>query len=162
MGVANTHGHEAWSKSALRDEGGVGISGESPSLGACSPHPPSSPDNGYRPLGLLLRCDSSDEWGSIEHGRDCQGLPASGVGTLCDSLEGRVRTLNYRTIRYPGHAAIMRALLNDLRLLRRLQSHAERVSLTLPDDAPFHIAEAARCTQLAVRYSTISRHGATT
>src|SRR5262249_31093203 len=31
--------------------------------------------------------------------------------------------------------------------LPRLQSHAEQVSLTLPDDAPFHIAEAPRCTQ---------------
>ena len=35
------------------------------------------------------------------------------------ALEGRVRTLNYRTIRYPGHAAIMKALLNDLRLRDR-------------------------------------------
>jgi saccharopine dehydrogenase-like NADP-dependent oxidoreductase len=30
-----------------------------------------------------------------------------------------VRNLNYRTIRYPGHAAIMKALLNDLRLRDR-------------------------------------------
>jgi saccharopine dehydrogenase-like NADP-dependent oxidoreductase len=30
-----------------------------------------------------------------------------------------VRTLNYRTIRYPGHAAIMKALLNDLGLRHR-------------------------------------------
>ena len=35
------------------------------------------------------------------------------------TLEGSVRTLNYRTIRYPGHAAIMKALLNDLRLRER-------------------------------------------
>ena len=32
---------------------------------------------------------------------------SGGIGTLCDTLEGKVRTLNYRTIRYPGHAAIM-------------------------------------------------------
>ena len=44
---------------------------------------------------------------------------SGGLGTLCDSLEGKVRTLNYRTIRYPGHAVIMRALLNDLRLRDR-------------------------------------------
>ncbi len=44
---------------------------------------------------------------------------SGGLGTLCDTLEGKVRTLNYRTIRYPGHAAIMRALLNDLRLRDR-------------------------------------------
>ena len=44
---------------------------------------------------------------------------SGGLGTLCETLEGRVRTLNYRTIRYPGHAAIMKALLNDLRLRDR-------------------------------------------
>ena len=44
---------------------------------------------------------------------------SGGLGTLCESLEGKVRTLNYRTIRYPGHAAIMKALLHDLRLRDR-------------------------------------------
>ena len=39
---------------------------------------------------------------------------SGGLGTLCESLAGKVRNLNYRTIRYPGHAAIMKALLNDL------------------------------------------------
>src|SRR5436305_5506680 len=51
--------------------------------------------------------------------------------------EGKVRTLNYRTIRYPGHVAIMRALLNDLRLrdrrhvLKDILEHA--VPTTLQD-----------------------------
>ena len=44
---------------------------------------------------------------------------SGGLGTLCETLQGKVRTLNYRTIRYPGHAAIMKALLNDLRLRDR-------------------------------------------
>ncbi|RYG10031.1 MAG: saccharopine dehydrogenase family protein [Burkholderiales bacterium] len=44
---------------------------------------------------------------------------SGGLGTLCDTLLGKVTTLNYKTIRYPGHAAIMRALLNDLRLRDR-------------------------------------------
>jgi saccharopine dehydrogenase-like NADP-dependent oxidoreductase len=62
---------------------------------------------------------------------------SGGLGTLCDTLEGKVRTLNYRTIRYPGHAAIMRALLNDLRLhdrrhvLKDIFEHA--VPTTLQD-----------------------------
>ena len=62
---------------------------------------------------------------------------SGGIGTLCDTLEGKVRTLNYRTIRYPGHAAIMRALLNDLRLrdrrhvLKDILEHA--VPTTLQD-----------------------------
>jgi len=44
---------------------------------------------------------------------------SGGLGTLAETLEGQVRTLNYRTIRYPGHAAIMKALLHDLRLKDR-------------------------------------------
>lgn len=44
---------------------------------------------------------------------------SGGLGTLCETLHGKVRTLNYRTIRYPGHAAIMKALLQDLRLRDR-------------------------------------------
>jgi saccharopine dehydrogenase-like NADP-dependent oxidoreductase len=62
---------------------------------------------------------------------------SGGLGTLCDTLEGKVRALNYRTIRYPGHAAIMRALLNDLRLrdrrdvLKNILEHA--VPTTLQD-----------------------------
>lgn len=44
---------------------------------------------------------------------------SGGLGTLAKTLEGRVRTMNYRTIRYPGHQAIMKALLNDLNLRNR-------------------------------------------
>ena len=62
---------------------------------------------------------------------------SGGLGTLCETLEGKVRSLNYRTIRYPGHATIMHALLNDLRLrdrrnvLKDLLEHA--VPTTLQD-----------------------------
>lgn len=44
---------------------------------------------------------------------------SGGVGTLCDSLDGRVRELNYKTIRYPGHHALMKFLVEGLRLGRR-------------------------------------------
>jgi len=44
---------------------------------------------------------------------------SGGLGTLCETLDGKVHNLNYRTIRYPGHVAIMKALLNDLRLRER-------------------------------------------
>lgn len=44
---------------------------------------------------------------------------SGGVGTLAESLAGRVRNLNYRTIRYPGHCAILRTLINDLGLRHR-------------------------------------------
>ncbi len=44
---------------------------------------------------------------------------SGGLGTLAKTLEGRVRTMNYRTIRYPGHQTIIKALLNDFNLKNR-------------------------------------------
>lgn len=44
---------------------------------------------------------------------------SGGLGTLCDSLKGRVRDLTYKTIRYPGHRDLMDFLLRDLRLCER-------------------------------------------
>jgi saccharopine dehydrogenase-like NADP-dependent oxidoreductase len=41
---------------------------------------------------------------------------SGGLGTLCETLSGKVRNLNYRTVRYPGHRDIMKMLLQDLRL----------------------------------------------
>jgi saccharopine dehydrogenase-like NADP-dependent oxidoreductase len=44
---------------------------------------------------------------------------SGGLGTLCESLEGRVRELNYKTIRYMGHRDMMRFLTDELRLSER-------------------------------------------
>jgi len=44
---------------------------------------------------------------------------SGGLGSMCETLKGKVSNLNYKTIRYPGHAAIMKALLQDLRLRER-------------------------------------------
>jgi saccharopine dehydrogenase-like NADP-dependent oxidoreductase len=41
---------------------------------------------------------------------------SGGLGTLCETLAGRVRTLDYKSVRYPGHRALMKMLLEDLRL----------------------------------------------
>ena len=41
---------------------------------------------------------------------------SGGVGTLCETHRGKVRTLNYKTIRYRGHRDLMAFLLNELRL----------------------------------------------
>ncbi|WP_119156967.1 saccharopine dehydrogenase family protein [Caldimonas tepidiphila] len=57
---------------------------------------------------------------------------SGGLGTLCETLEGRVRTLNYRTIRYPGHAALMKALLHDLRLKDRRELLKDILEHALP------------------------------
>lgn len=57
---------------------------------------------------------------------------SGGLGTLCETLAGTVRTLNYRTIRYPGHAAIMKALLHDLRLKDRREVLKDILEQALP------------------------------
>ncbi len=55
---------------------------------------------------------------------------SGGLGTLADSMRGKVRNLNYKTIRFPGHARLMRFLLQELRLsehrdeLRRILERA--------------------------------------
>jgi saccharopine dehydrogenase-like NADP-dependent oxidoreductase len=44
---------------------------------------------------------------------------SGGLGTLCDSLEGRVRELDYKTVRYLGHCTAVKLLVNELRLGQR-------------------------------------------
>lgn len=44
---------------------------------------------------------------------------SGGLGTLCETYDGRVRELNYKTIRYPGHCTPMRLLVDELRLSER-------------------------------------------
>lgn len=40
---------------------------------------------------------------------------SGGLGTLCDTLSGKVRTLDYKSVRYPGHRDLIVFLMNDLR-----------------------------------------------
>jgi saccharopine dehydrogenase-like NADP-dependent oxidoreductase len=55
---------------------------------------------------------------------------SGGLGTLTETLAGKVRDLSYKTLRYPGHAEIMKLLLRGLELaddkdtLRRILNHA--------------------------------------
>ena len=41
---------------------------------------------------------------------------SGGLGTLADTYRGRVRTMNYKTLRYPGHCEKIQFLMNDLKL----------------------------------------------
>lgn len=41
---------------------------------------------------------------------------SGGIGTLATTYLGQIKNLNYKTIRYPGHCAKMRFLMNDLKL----------------------------------------------
>ena len=47
---------------------------------------------------------------------------SGGCATMCDTYEGKVENLTYKTIRYPGHQAHMKFLFNDLHLKRNRES----------------------------------------
>jgi len=41
---------------------------------------------------------------------------SGGLGTLADTYAGKVRTMNYKTLRYPGHCEKIHLLMSDLKL----------------------------------------------
>ena len=41
---------------------------------------------------------------------------SGGLGTLCNTLAGKVRNLDYKSVRYPGHRNLVKFLLEELRL----------------------------------------------
>lgn len=57
---------------------------------------------------------------------------SGGLGSLASSWDGKVRNLSYQSIRYPGHAAIMRALLRDLGLSNRRELLLDMFAHSLP------------------------------
>jgi saccharopine dehydrogenase-like NADP-dependent oxidoreductase len=57
---------------------------------------------------------------------------SGGLGTLCESFEGHVRELNYKTIRYVGHRDRMLFLLDELRLRDRRQLLKEILENAVP------------------------------
>lgn len=50
---------------------------------------------------------------------------SGGLGTLCETLEGKVNELNYKTVRYPGHHYLMDFLINGLRMGDTLETQRE-------------------------------------
>jgi len=71
------------------------------------------------------------EYINIE-GQEFEAFTTSGgLGTMCDTYEGKLDTLNYKTIRYPGHGKLMRFLMyelilkNDKSLLEKILSNAK-------------------------------------
>lgn len=71
------------------------------------------------------------------NGRQYEAFSTSGgLGTMCETLEGKVDTLNYKTMRYPGHRDGMKLLLYDLQLKndRKLAKDILNNALPLVDD----------------------------
>lgn len=57
---------------------------------------------------------------------------SGGLGTLHETLDGRVRNLSYRTIRYPGHLDVIKLLLNDLKLRDRRDMLKDILETAIP------------------------------
>lgn len=67
----------------------------------------------------------------IEHiqieGQEFEAFSTSGgLGTMCETYAGKVDTLNYKTIRYPGHAKLMKFLLYEL-ILKNKRELVEQI-----------------------------------
>jgi saccharopine dehydrogenase-like NADP-dependent oxidoreductase len=57
---------------------------------------------------------------------------SGGLGSLCETLQGQVRELNYKTIRYPGHHDLMVFLLRELRLEQRRELLKDVMEAAIP------------------------------
>jgi len=73
---------------------------------------------------------------------------SGGLGSLAETYGEKAQTMDYKTIRYPGHCAQMRLLMNDLKLnfdratLKRVLENA--VPQTLQDVVIVYVAVAGR------------------
>lgn len=57
---------------------------------------------------------------------------SGGLGTLTETLAGQARQVDYQSIRYPGHCAIVKLLLNDLRLRERRELLRDILESAIP------------------------------
>lgn len=57
---------------------------------------------------------------------------SGGVASLCETLAGRVRNLNYKTVRYPGHRSRIVMLARDLRLCQRRDIFKDVIEHAVP------------------------------
>ncbi len=77
---------------------------------------------------------SLDDVESINiNGRQYEAFSTSGgLGTMCETLDGKVDTLNYKTMRYPGHRDAIKFLLYDLQLKNDRKLAKEILNNALP------------------------------
>jgi saccharopine dehydrogenase-like NADP-dependent oxidoreductase len=57
---------------------------------------------------------------------------SGGLGTMCDTLVGQVRELNYKTVRYVGHCDLMKVLVDELRLSEHREQLKEILERAVP------------------------------
>ena len=92
-------------------------------------HPCEAIVNGRKTMVDALEGYSKFSLDGIEY--ECFNT-SGGLGSLCETLAGKVQNLNYKTIRYPGHNAVMRSLIHDLRLGERPELLKEILEYALP------------------------------
>lgn len=87
--------------------------------------------------GKLGKLQPLDDLESIEiDGLHYEAFNTSGgLGTLAATYEGKVNTLNYKTIRYPGHCEKMRFLMIDLELRKSKDILKSILTNALPQSA---------------------------
>jgi saccharopine dehydrogenase-like NADP-dependent oxidoreductase len=57
---------------------------------------------------------------------------SGGIGTLCETLAGKVANLDYKTVRYPGHRDRIRMLARDLKLCQRRDIFRDVIEHAVP------------------------------
>ncbi len=57
---------------------------------------------------------------------------SGGLGTLCETLAGRARNLDYKSVRYPGHRDLVKVLLDDLGLKNDAQTLKQILRRAVP------------------------------
>lgn len=78
---------------------------------------------------------SAMEWIETLHidGRRLEAFTTSGgLGTMCETFAGRVANLDYKTIRYPGHVALMNFFFHELLLRERRELAGEILAYAKP------------------------------
>jgi len=57
---------------------------------------------------------------------------SGGLGTLCETWAGRLQTLDYKSVRYPGHRDLMMMLLEELQLKNDTQTLKDIMRRSIP------------------------------
>ena len=57
---------------------------------------------------------------------------SGGLGTMCDTLAGKVRELDYKTVRYVGHRDQMKVLVNELRFGEHREQFKQILERAIP------------------------------
>jgi saccharopine dehydrogenase-like NADP-dependent oxidoreductase len=69
---------------------------------------------------------------------------SGGLGTMCDTFHGKIANIDYKTMRYPGHAELMNFFFHELLMRERRQLAGEILTYAKPpvaDDVVFvHVA----------------------